>query len=120
MRHDRPFEAVLVLHRRTRAARTAVLVAGFDPMAECDTLADGLVLTALYQPDLRVVDLTIARSPADLEELRAAADVAEVVLVTSETDSPALADELAGARRRLDRRADAPSRTTSRGLPIGT
>jgi hypothetical protein len=119
MRHDRPFEAVLVVHRRTRTARTAVLAAGFDPMAECDTLPDGLVLTVLYRPDLLVVDATIAGSPADLAELRAAADGAEVVLVTSGTDASDLAEDLAGAWRRLARRADAPGRHTTRGLPIG-
>lgn len=120
MRHERPLEAVLVLRRGTRTARTAVLAAGFDPMAECDTLADGLVLTALYRPDLLVLDATIAHAPADVAELRAAADGAEVVLVTSETDSAVLAEELASARRRLARRAGVPNRTTSRGLPIGT
>jgi hypothetical protein len=118
MRHDHPLEAVLVLHRRTGGARAAVLAAGFEPMAECDTLADGLVLSALYRPDLLVVDAAIARSPTDLAELRLVAHGAEVVLVAAEAEPAVLADELARCRRRLVARGHVPSRGATRGLPV--
>ncbi len=119
MRPDRPLEAVLVLHRRTSTARTAVLAAGFDPMAECDTAADGLVLTALYRPDLVVVDAGLVRSAAERAELVAVAEPAEVVLVTPGADPSILAADLAAARRRLADRSEVVSRATDRGLHTG-
>lgn len=116
MRSDRPLEAVLVLHRRTSTARSTVLAAGFEPMAECDTAADGLVLTALYRPDLVVVDTGLVRSTAERSELVAVAEPAEVVLVTPGADPSILAADLAAARRRLADRGEVASRAADRGL----
>lgn len=120
MRPDHPLEAVLIARRATGAVRCAALAAGFDPMAECDTVSDGLVLTSLYRPDLVVVEAAVAGRPQiDIPALRTAAAFGEVVVAPPGIEAPVLASELAIARLRILERGRRSERPATRGLPVG-
>jgi hypothetical protein len=118
MRPDQSLDAVLIVHRANGAVRSAVLAAGFDPMAECDTVTDGLVLTSLYRPDLVVVEAAAAgRAHDDIPALRAAAGGVEVIVTVPGTDSSDLARQVEAARLRILERARRSERPAARGLP---